>query len=137
MRLRPLDRVEEVRFGDLSLGLNRRRPVGRLHRTQRHWLTELRGQAVDAGNGFGIAFLDRLLLSPHVRDKLEPVAHVVETGERVDDDEDAVRHLQGVSVRDREVLEISRRLVAEVADGATAESFGKPLGWFGSKRLEV
>src|SRR5207248_11384184 len=101
MRLRPLDRVEEVRFGDLSLGLNRRRPVGRLHRTQRHWLTELRGQAVDAGNGFGIAVLDRLLLSPHVRDKPEPVAHMLETGERVGEDEDAVRYVQAVRVRDR------------------------------------
>ena len=72
-----------------------------------------------------------------MRDKLEPVAHVVETGERVCDDEDAVRYVQGVSVRDRQVLEISRRLVAEVADGPTAESFGKPLGRFGSKRFEV
>ena len=137
MRLRPLDGVEEVRLGDLSPGLNRRRPVGRFHRTQPDRLAEPPGEVVDPANGFRVALLDRGLLSPDMGDQLEPVTHVVEAGQRVGDDEHAIRDTQRVHIRDGQVFEVARRLVAEVADGAAAEPFGKALSRFGQKRLKV
>ena len=124
VRLRLLDRLEKIGLRHVALRADRGRPVGRFQCAEANRTVQAAGQIIDPCHGLGVPGFDRGSLGANVRHEFQLVAHMVETGERVGDDEDAVCHAQWIRRRNREALEVARRFVAEVSDGAAAEAFG-------------
>ena len=109
--------------------------VGRFQGAQANRPVQAAGQIVDPGDRLGVAGFDRGSLGANVRHEFQLVADVVETGERISDDEDAVGHAQRIRRGKRQTLEVACGLVAEVADGAAAEAFGETVGRFRGEHL--
>ena len=134
VRLGPLYRGKELLAGSMPDRIQGPAWWRRPQRTELHRLGEARLQGVQPLGSGPVGGLERT--GTHVGDQLQAMLHVVETDQRVADQEHPVGYPQGVRVRKRDALQVAGGFVTEVANRAAAEA-GQAVGRLGPKTGQV